>query len=793
MQARASQFPSLAFAPDGKTLASAGSKTIQIWDVNTGKESRRFDAEVSDTYSHHFIAPLVFSPDGKALASVAPDHSVRVWSVKTGKELVKLQGHQYLVRCLAFSADGKMLFSASGDGTRAGSVRVWAVATGEELRKFSLHRPNASAQPEPLCFSPDGKTFVFAAHTHLPPKKGAKALISAYAVTFIDLETGEVRRKLEPQEGRFKAGVVSPDGKLLATMHGVRTILGNFQSDDNNRIQVWETATGKQLFDFPAYAEHLHQGPCCLAFSPDGQKLAAAATASALHLWDVVRGREDPQRAETHHDWVRCVAYSPDGRTLATAGSDGDIALWDAATGRQRLRLRHEDEIASLAFSPDGRLLASASRFNYQTVRLWDLTTGKELRRYFVPSVPEGNNLFMGVATWVAFATNGKVLAAGGTDRKLRLWDTVTGKELFNQEIRGLPARSKEGPASPNAWKGEVHAVTFTPDGRMMAFSIGHVVHVVDVATGQRLFQFEKEGASWHFSLSPDGKTLACGDGGTSFRLVEVASGKDLHKIELPETENIHALAFSPAGRCLAVATDRSPNKIYLFEVRSGKNLFCLQGHDSYVGDLAFSPDGTRLASGQWDSTALVWDVSATRRKLPHKDLAPRDLERLWTELRDADAAKAHAALWTLAAAPDQAVPFLKEHLHPVPRVAADRLRRLLADLDAEDFARREDASHELAKLGVEVEPALRRILDGKPSLEMRRRVEALLHDLPCQTAMTPDALRQLRAIQTLEQIGSAQARQILTSLAEGAPAAPATRDATAALTRLAAGRPPSP
>src|SRR5262249_44853029 len=99
------------------------------------------------------------------------------------------------------------------------------------------------------------------------------------------------------------------------------------------------------------------------------------------------------------------------------------------------------------------------------------------------------------------------------------------------------------------------------------------------------------------------------------------------------------------------------------------------------------------------------------------------------------------------------------------------------------------------AKLGVEVEPALRRILDGKPSLEMRRRVEALLRDLPCQTAMTPDALRQLRAIQTLEQIGSAEARQILTSLPEGAPAAPAPRDAKAALTRLAGtgGRPPSP
>src|SRR5262249_22323025 len=146
-------------------------------------------------------------------------------------------------------------------------------------------------------------------------------------VSLLDVATGEVRRKLEPQRGRFKSAAFTADGKLLATMHGVQTIVGNHQSEYNNRIQVSEAATGKQLFDFPAYTEHFSQGPCCLAFSPDGTKLAAAATASSLHVWDVVRGREDPERAETHHDLVRCVAYSPDGRILASAGSDHDIVL----------------------------------------------------------------------------------------------------------------------------------------------------------------------------------------------------------------------------------------------------------------------------------------------------------------------------------------------------------------------------------------------------------------------------------------------------------------------------------
>jgi WD40 repeat protein len=701
--------------------------------------------------------------------------------------LTKLSGHQKPIRCLAFSPDDKTLVSADGQGWGVdGLVRVWDVATGRELRKFPLRGGGTAGQPgTPLRISPDGKMLAFEAHEILRRKGVPNAnVLDWQVVSLLDVATGEVRRKLEPQRGRFKAAAFSPDGQLIATMHGVQTIVGNHQSEDNNRIQVWEAATGKQRFEFPAYAEHLTQGPCCLAFSPDGKKLAAAATASSLHIWDVERGREDPKQAETHHDFVRCVAYSPDGRTLASAGSDHDIALWDAATGRQRLRLRgHEGEVASLAFSPDGKLLASASHLSDQTVRLWDVATGKGLHCFVVPSVPEGNGYFMGVSTWVTFTADGKGLAAGGTDRRIRLWDTATGKELFNQEIRGLPARSKEGPASPNAWKEYVSNVAFTPDGRVMVLSIYQTTYVVDVAANKQLFHFEKAGV---LSLSPDGKTLACSGTGGSLRLVEVASGKDLHKIDLPETEDIYARAFSPDGRRLAVAADRSHNKIYFFDVRTGAKLLCLRGHDSWVGGLAFSPDGTKLASGQWDSTALIWDVSAARRKLPTKNLTPRDLERLWADLRDADAAKAHAALWTLVAAPDRAVPFLQEHLCPVPRVAAERLRRLLADLDADDFARREEASRELAKLGIEVEPALRRILDDKPSLEMRRRVEVLLRDLPCQTAITPDALRQLRAIQVLEQIGSSEVRPILTSLAGGAPAAPATRDAQAALARLA-------
>src|SRR5579883_563060 len=768
IQTLTNQFPAVAFAPDGKTLATAGSRIIQTWDFVAGKELRRFEVKVTqDAHEDHSrtIAPLVFSHDGKLLAWVAPDRSIRVWEVKSSKELVNLSGHKQSIRCLAFSPDDKTLFSASGNGVSAGSVRVWRVAGGKEMRKIPLERRHARGQPDPLCFSPDCKTLAVGLYESLPPKKGENVWKDAHPVALIDLETGKESRKLEPQPGRIKAACFSPDGKILAAMNGVPTVVGNFRSDDNNQIHFWEAETGKHLWDTPAHAEHLHQGPCHLAFSPDGTKLAVSATASALHVWDGARGREDPERTESHHDQTYCVVFSPDGRTLASGSADHDIVLWDAVTGKQRSRLRgHQGTVSSLAFSPDGKLLASACRWNDQTVRLWDLTSGKEIHQYLVSSVPIHNGGSWGVGTWVAFAANGKILAAGGTDHKLRLWDVATGMEQFNQEIRGLPAL----PKGLDAFKSFTFDPVFSSDGRVLAFSIGETIYISDVLSGQRLFQFEKQGSV--LALSPDGKTLLL-RAGDCVRLMEVASGREVGKMDLPEG---FAAAFSPDGSTIAVSTGEAQAKIHLFDVLSGKELLRLQGHKSYVSSLAFSTDGTKLASAQWDSTALIWDVVSTQRKLPRKYLNLKEFEGLWTELRDTDAAKAHAALWMLVATPNQALSFLKEHLHPEPCVSAERLRQLIADLDADDFARREAASHDLAKLGVEAAPALRKELEANPSLEKRRRVQALLDGLACQTEMTPDALRQLRAIQVLEQIGSPDARQILTSLAKGAPAAPA-------------------
>ena len=169
------------------------------------------------------------------------------------------------------------------------------------------------------------------------------------------------------------------------------------------------------------------------------------------------------------------------------------------------------------------------------------------------------------------------------------------------------------------------------------------------------------------------------------------------------------------------------------------------------------------------------------------------ELDQLWEDLESGDAPKAHAALWTLAAAPNQAVAFLKDRLRQAPRVKPDRLQELIQNLNDERFMVREEASRELAELGIEAEAALRAAFARTTTLEVRRRIQALLMALSPQRQVSRESIRLLRVIQILEQIGSPPARQVLTYLAEGAPAAPETRAAKASVERLDQRRGQSP
>jgi HEAT repeat protein len=138
-----------------------------------------------------------------------------------------------------------------------------------------------------------------------------------------------------------------------------------------------------------------------------------------------------------------------------------------------------------------------------------------------------------------------------------------------------------------------------------------------------------------------------------------------------------------------------------------------------------------------------------------------------------------------LIASPEVAVPLLADRLQPVARADAERIARLIADLDADDFKVRESAASDLAALGELATEALQRALDDPPSEEVRQRAEQILRSTSPISPVSGEPLRALRAIEVLEKIGTPEARQILQALAQGEPRARVTRDAASALERL--------
>jgi hypothetical protein len=259
-------------------------------------------------------------------------------------------------------------------------------------------------------------------------------------------------------------------------------------------------------------------------------------------------------------------------------------------------------------------------------------------------------------------------------------------------------------------------------------------------------------------------------------------------------------LTFSPDGRMLATAVPERDGPadlaVTLWEVVSGHEIGRLAGHRNAIRTLIFSPDGKTLASGGDDLTCLIWDVAAVAGRLktaaadprPLKSLSKEQLEAAWADLASTDPSKAYRAVSVLQAIPGQAVPLLKTRVRPVAPIADPKqLARWIADLDNESFAVREKAQGELESLGEPAIPALRRALADRPPLETKQRLHQILAAVePRLGTSSRRQLRQVRAVQLLELIATAEAQQVLHSLAKGAAEVSLTCEAQAALERLA-------
>jgi WD40 repeat protein len=751
---------------DGKTLATAG-ESVRLWDVASGKPGLVIPA--SPDIPGAASSLLDFSPDGQTLYFL-DQASLVAKDVVTGQSTVLLRattgGDIHAVHA---APDGKSIAIGTSKGVRlmelpAGTIR-WQTKNTAAVSADKHDRLLFTKLYSLGLFAPDGKTVA------------VNSSDTSRSVVLLDTGSGKELRRIE-LAALLVQMAFSPDGRKIAV------------TERDSSVRVYDVPSGRRLHSWTLkLTDPVENYAFGVAFSPDGSKLAIGATDHLIHGWDLRTGAELP--VLRGHEWyVTGLVFAPDGRTLYSVGWDGAVRRWDveswrelrtpgvAATGlitcapgistlawEEDGGILHIADAASgkllrtlpgnragfscLKFSPDGGLLAAGG--NDLSMQLWDVASGKLLRQW---SWPKGKDPHACVND-IAFAPDGKTFAtAGFRTNDMQLWETATGTclgRVLHQMAAGVAFAPDGQTLVSVGWDRSLRR-WHVPDLRALG-AVTSPEKLVKGAPADRDPRFQK------VAYSPDGELLATLNLGGGISVWNAATQTLLHSFQAALGQC--NLSFSPDGQWLT--TGGYDGQLALWEARSGQAVLKLPGHQARVFAVAFGPDGRTLLSGSDDRTALMWDLK------PSTNQGDISIDALWTNLSSTNATVAYQAIWRLAGQPERSVPFLKSKLlTPVKPPNRQRLPSLFEHLDSERFAEREGAFKELSLAGGAIEADLRQELTRRPSLEKKARLEKLL-DLIAAEIASKDA-RQARALVVLKWADTREARQVLEELAKGVP-----------------------
>jgi WD40 repeat protein/DNA-binding SARP family transcriptional activator len=579
----------VAFSPDGTRLATASPDYMaRVWDLSSGKELFRL---IDPADMVHGMGDVAFSPDGTRLATASEIGTAKVWDASSGEVLLTLSGHNVLVVDVGFSPDGTRLSTLSADGT----VRVWDSSSGEELLTLADRQVDWAGLG--VAFSPDGTSLAM-----VRPDGTLKVR---------DVLSGEEILSLAGLSGLGVDVAFSPDGTRLVA------------SDTSGSVKVWDASSGQEVMTLAGHTAQVNS----VTFSPNGTRLVTASADGTARVWDTAPSREW-LTLTGHNDCFSDVTFSPDGTRLATSSGDNTARVWDitaavdenldasaaAASGRELLILSgHTMPVWEVAFSPDGGRVATASSDG--TAKVWDISAALDA------GSPSGRELLTLSGHEplynLAYSPDGTRLATAGGNNRVRIWDATSGEELLTLAGFG----------------GEVLDVTFSPDGTRLATAYyDGTADVWNAVTGIS-FMTLNAGPLYltGVAFSPDGTRLATAgsDGTVKIWDVESSAASPLDRELLTLIGHggpVEDIAFSPDGMRLATASLDGTAKVWdVSSVRvlsgaegleperetaaadSGQEVLSLTGHTDMVTDVAFSPDGTRLATASCDGTVQVY------------------------------------------------------------------------------------------------------------------------------------------------------------------------------------------
>jgi WD40 repeat protein len=463
-----------------------------------------------------------------------------------------LGGHERPVLALALAADGSI--GASSD--EGGTICLWDPATRSSRGKLpTLNQPVRS-----LALTPDGGLLA--------------AVTDDGRLLLYDL-TQPPRPPKHWEPGHLATAVViSGDGRSLAT------------AGRDNRMRVWDLATSQLRADVAGHLAHV----TCLAISHDANLFAASGHDRRVLLWDLSTVTPVFTELGTHRTYVHCIAFSPDAATLVSGSEDGYVNLWDVATHRSKLERpirKHTGAVVAAAFSADSRHIGTVSWDG--SAKVWDAASHETILQQGHP----------GQVLAVAFAAQERTLFTAGEDAQVRAWDLAAGPEPLQ-----LDGHTKL-----------IRSLSFSRDSRLLASSSADGSTRLWDLTGNEsphvLDSLPPDGENAHWAMgtaiAPSGDVISADYGG---RIRLWSSSQDLEPDRLEDAGGpIWSLALSPDGHTLAAAGYIS-NTVTLWEVASRKKRGTLLGHTDRVWSVAFSLDGTMLASGANDNFVHVWNAA---------------------------------------------------------------------------------------------------------------------------------------------------------------------------------------